>query len=560
MDRFAIPVRPDYRLDLGGLRDVLQKAPYEKIEGLWTKIEDGFGADGIRALGRADRFYLLTQICGRADAMHPWLYARCREVEADPDDHLDLWAREHYKSSIITFAGAIQEIILDPEITIAIFSHTKPVARKFKDQIQFELEYNEYLKGLYPEVFYANPRRESPWWNDEGLVVRRTGNPKEATVEAHGLVDGQPTGGHYRLRIYDDVVTRESVTTPEQVTKTTEAWSLSDNLGAKQEDPETGKISPARKWHIGTRYSFGDSYAHMLKVGALKPRIYPATHDGTVAGIPVFFTPEQWAEKKKTQTASSVACQLLQNPAAGNQAMFEKGWLSFAEIRPKTLNVYIMGDPARSKKKNSDKTAIYVVGMDAAWNKYLLDGYHHKMNLRERWQNLKNLYQRWSVEPGVQVVRVGWEDYGRINDIEYFEERMERDKIAFEIEELAWPNDGPGSKIDRVQRLVPDFQHKRIHLTAVITDNEGKKAESRLQRECRERGEGYRVLTPVTRMDENGQAYSLNKLFLEQFFDFPFVPFDDGIDCLSRIYDMNPRPPQIIEERDLTPEVFADGI
>lgn len=562
MDRFALPPPSTERFMLD--REtvaVLQAAPFNRVAALWQAVEDEFGLDGVRALGRQDRYYLLVNILGRADAWHPWLYARSREVEAAPDDYLDLWAREHYKSTIITFAGTIQEILNDPEITIAIFSHTKPVAKKFESQIRFELETNEYLKGLYPDVLFANPKRESPRWSEEkGIVVRRKSNPKEGTVEAHGLVDGQPTGGHYKLRIYDDVVTRESVTTPDQVKKTTDAWSLSDNLGAKQEDPETGQIRPARKWHIGTRYSFGDSYAVMLKMGALKPRIYAATNNGAVDGVPVFFTKEQWAEKRKTQVPAILAAQLLQNPAAGNEAMFRKEWLKFTDIRPKTLNIYIMGDPARAKKKNSDKTAIAVIGYDAGRNKYLLDGYHHRMNLRERWVALKNLYQRWVAEPGVQVVRVGWESYGLQNDIEYFEERMEVDEIAFSIEELNWPNDDTNSKVDRIQRLVPDFMQGKFFLTGVYLDNEGKPVETKNQKKCREAGESYRILLPTRRMDENRTMYALNKGFLEQFFDYPFVPHEDLLDACSRIYDMDPRPPQLVNERDLMPEIYADGV
>lgn len=219
------------------LKPDLQAAPFDAVCDLWEIVEKAHGDDGKAWLGRNDRFYLLTRLLHRFDAVHPWIYARCREVEADTDGYLDLWAREHYKSTVITFAGIIQEIVKNPEITIGIFSHTKPVARKFMLQIKQELEVNTELQTVYPTIFFADPRNQAAKWSEEkGLTVNRKSNPKEAMVEAHALVDGQSTGAHFLLRVYDDVVTRESVSTPEQVKKTTEAWELSDNLGARGED------------------------------------------------------------------------------------------------------------------------------------------------------------------------------------------------------------------------------------------------------------------------------------------------------------------------------------
>lgn len=537
------------RLDDNLRREVQESETIEDAQLLWAQIFAVYGNEGVRWLGKNDRFYLLTTLLHRPDALKPWLYARCREVEADPDDHLDLWAREHYKSTIITFAGIIQEIIRDPEITIGIFSHTKPVARKFLIQIKTELETNTDLVYTYPEIFYTEPKKDAPKWSEEkGIVVRRKSNPKEATVEAHGLVDGQPTGAHFLLRVYDDVVTRESVGTPEQVAKTTSAWELSDNLGARGAD---GK---SRRWHIGTRYSYADTYQAIIEKKVLKQRIYPATDNGLVDGNPVFLSREVWQEKVKTQGLAVLAAQMLQNPAAGAQALFKKDWLRFTDIRPATLNVYILADPASSRKKGSDRTAIAVIGVDAARNYYLLDGYHHRMSLSERWAALSGLRKVWMNRPGVQMVKVGYERYGSTSDIEYFKERMERSRDEFEIVELAWPKDGTASKFDRIQRLEPIFRAGTFYLAAVtqgVTKN---------QQRVIDMGQKYRVFTPTKRYDENREVYALNKTLLDEYLVYPFSVHDDFLDAVSRIFDIEAVPPILIDERTLEPEVFADGI
>lgn len=502
----------------------------------------------IAQLGKGDRFFLGVHLCGRVDLIHPWLYARFREVEANPDGFLDLWFREGYKSTVITFLGSVQEVLNDPEITICIFSHTRSIAKKFLLQIKNELERNQRLKSLYPEILYADPSKESPKWNEEAITVkRRSSSNKECTVECSGLVDGMPTGAHYLLRIYDDTVVPASVGTPDQVRKTSDAFDLSDNLGAR------GPDGTSRKWGIGTRYAFFDTYSTILERGVLKPRIYPATDNGLAEGKPVFFSEAVWAAKKLAQPSKILACQQLQNPAAGNEAMFKRAWLSFLDIRPATLNVYIMVDPANSKKKGSDNTAMAVIGIDAGGNKYLLDGYCHKMSLSERWMALYGLRKVWLAQPGVQMVKVGVEKYGMQADMEYFEEKMLAQKDVFEITELNWVNTGSQSKIDRIQRLQPDFQAKKFHL-AVVSDGE-----TANQRRIREQGQSFRIFSPVKRRDHEGNLYSLNKSLLDEFLTFPFSAHDDMLDSVSRLYDMEPVPPIIIDERSLMPEIFEDG-
>jgi hypothetical protein len=235
-------------------------------------------------LGCNDRFFLLTQLCNRADAAHRWLFARCREVEQEPDGYIDLWSRFHYKSTIITFAGVIQEVLRYPEIKIAIFSATRPMATAFLAQIKNEFENRDLLKEVYADVLYKEPRtlgpdgRPAKWSLERGITVKLKSNPKEATIEAHGLIDGQPTSRHFDLHVYDDMVTQDHLSA-EAIRKTTERWELADNLGSHL---------GVRKWMAGTRYHFADTYSIVMERGSMKPRIYPATVNGTLDASPCF--------------------------------------------------------------------------------------------------------------------------------------------------------------------------------------------------------------------------------------------------------------------------------
>lgn len=553
-----------------------------------------FGANldpnGKALLGCNDRYYLFTGLLGRKDGLHPWLFDRFREVEDKPDGFIDLWSRFHYKSSAITFAGAIQEVVCNPEIKIAIFSVVKPIAQAFLSQIKDEFESNETLKKVYHDVLFDNPRqlgsdgKPTKWGLARGITVKRDSRPKEATIEAHGLIDGQPTSRHYDLHIYDDVVTQDHLS-PESIKKTTARWEMADNLGSHL---------GCRKWCVGTRYHQADTYGVIISRKSLKPRIYPATDNGEMNGQPVFLTPQRWEEIKRDQR-STVSAQCLLNPIAGNEATFKPHWLRTYDIIPAVMNVYILIDPSKGSGERSDRTAIAVIGIDVAGNKYLLDGVRHRMKLSERWATVKALKLKWETHPGVQMLRVGWERYGMNVELEVIEDMQLREQNIFPIEELNTPRQGGHSKNDRIERLEPDVRLGRFFLpceayspdhgglcywfpwteqaAAAAADNPKTKHEAytigqivyrpklgptKRQRQFAENP--ARIVSALRRRDENGAVYDLTRAFIEEAMLHPFATHDDLIDAVSRIYDIEPMPPVAFEARATEPigvEAFA---
>ena len=222
-----------------------------------------------------------------------WLYKRCQEIQTDPNGYLDVWAREHFKSTLITFAKTIQDILNDPEVTIGIFSFNRPIAKKFLIQIKTELQTNELLKWLYSDILWSDPIRQSKkhsfkWSENEGITVKRRTNPKEATIEAWGLVDAQPTSKHFTGRIYDDVITIDSVSNPEMIKTVTERWEMSINLGQ----------DGGWERYIGTFYHYNDTYRTMIDRGAVKLRMYPCFHNGKENGVNVLQSKEYLMKKR----------------------------------------------------------------------------------------------------------------------------------------------------------------------------------------------------------------------------------------------------------------------
>lgn len=490
-------MRRNYNLTLSEYQDSLSRI-------LQGASEDEF-IPLMRYLCRTDLFFLLRHGCNRKDMDHPWLFERCREVQRTPNFCLDLWARYHYKSTIITFGKSIQDILAshgdDPlpewegyEVTIGLFSHNRPMAKDFLRQIKHEFEKNVKLKSWFPDILFEKPENEAPKWNeDAGLIVKRKSNPKEATVEAAGVVEGQPTGKHYLVRVYDDVVHAKYVTNAEIIKKTTDAWDVSQNLGDTKFNLER---------YVGTRYHKYDTYAEIMKRGIVTTRVHTATIDGTANGTPVFLTQTQLDRVRQGSSPFIFACQQLLNPLGDEEQTLQESWLRYYDYKPNmesSMNRYIVCDPASSKKKGSDYTVIWVLGLAQDGNIYQLDLVRDRLKLSERWETLLYLHKKW------RPLDVGYEKYSMQCDKEHFEIMMAQQNYRFNITELG----GQVNKVDRIKKMVPELEAGRFYLQ-----------EQMLYRQY------------------DDKLVDLIKIFKEEeYLAFPVGLHDDMLDALARIKD-----------------------
>lgn len=395
------------------------------------------------------------------------------------------------------------------EATFGIFSFNRPGAKKFLEFIRTELSENKVLKEIFPDVLYENPDKQSPKWSlDDGIIVKRKKNQREATVEAWGLIDSMPTGSHFLVRIYDDVITEKFARSPEMIKKSTESWELSLNLGARG----------GHERYIGTRYHFNDTYKEIMKRGSAKKRIYPATKDGKVDGEPHLLSVEELAKKRRDMGPYTFGCQMMQDPKADSVQGFKQEWLRFyPHQNAQGMNLCILVDPANEKKKKSDYTAMKVIGLSGDGNTYILDMVRDRLSLTERTAKLFDLHKQW--KQSGQKLDVYYEKYGKDSDIEHIQDKQTQDNYRFDI----YPVGGTMAKNDRIRRLIPDFENGLIYLPERLI---------------------Y--------VDYEGQQRDLVKEFInDEYLTFPLAEHDDMLDVLARIKDTNMTAPAMQQSADL---------
>lgn len=410
------------------------------------------GAQAIRELCKRDLYYLSYEILNYRDLVEPLHDDLCDFLE-DCDrrqlTNVVLIPRGHFKSTIATVARCIQWMIRDRNTAIGLGSADLKSAKKFLREIRQQLEQNNKLKKLFPEVFWADPTRQAPKWTEEEIQIKRDKVKKEGTVKVFGLEDGLPTGDHYDHMVIDDAVNEDNVRTEERLAKVSEQSKYLRPLLTTPDQPIN--------W-VGTRYHLLDIYQKLVDNPKTAVYLRKAIEDGA----PIFkerFSQETLNDTRDELGSYVFSCQYMLEPIDPADKKFRTEWLKRygREIHKKYGFVFfLMVDPASRNRKKSDFTAMIVLAVDQNWNFYLVDGVHDKLNPAQRVDAVFNLVKKWGIEI------VGYETIGfQETDKFYIERRQAEENLYFRVEEVSKHKT---RKEERIEGLQPLMERGKFHV------------------------------------------------------------------------------------------------
>ncbi len=502
----------------------------------------GYFILGINSMHHED---IINHDTGKVEkrVYRPFVFNRCWEVQNSPDYHVDIWARGHFKSVIITELKTIQDILINPNITIGIYSYNATIARSFVAAIRSFME-NPDIQRLFPDIIpspdeirakkyilqnkYGKNTRKKLSWSDESFSVKRTTTKKEETLMGYGLVTGQAVSKHFDILVFDDCVTPDSVRTDKSNATTTQQWQQAIN---------TGEGENQRVRVIGTRYSFYDTYYHIINPrasegelggGKFSLRKYPCYEKGNNGErIPVLRTKEYLEELEDTMLGYVWSAQQECNPSQSSPMRFMDDWIAERcdsdDIynNRNDFNWYIMIDPANTKSNKSDYTSMMLIGTGKDKRYYVPDMIRDRLTQSERKKALFSLVNKWTTPNGKKPI-VFEEQSGLLSDMEYFRNEMIRDRFFFELFAVTTrPRisadlrmSGMATKHQRIHALEPMFRTHRI----VLAKN-------------------------IYRTNYSGNQEDMMASFvLQEYNRYPYGEHDDCLDALSRIADAETGP------------------
>lgn len=476
------------------------------------KIEDYLSTDQVNDLNtltnREDKrlliqkfvlsnFPLLVYILGYRD-LGEFHKEQLKEIaKEDSPRRLWLWARGHFKTSLIAEAHSVFLILKNPDIRILIVSNTLEIAKKVLGNIKSHFVVNTEFRYFFKEWCpVASEDGKIEFGTTENFTVpNRARSLKEPTVMCAGIGTNL-TGLHFDWMKIDDLVTRDSVSNDTQILVSKDYYAslrqLFDNPTKPREDV------------IGTTYHFADLYSQLQKNEEFSKSFIPAKKEGKIMFSERFS--EEGLDKilhDPSVGPYEFSSQYMLNPINPLDAKFKEEWIAYYDTLPEGMAEYICVDPASTQKKKSDFTVLERWGVDFNGRHYLLEGVRDKLT---SFQRIDRLFEMAS-----HARHLKWVKYevlgGRHGDLEHIHKKMLDKKVWFQIKETKATS---AAKADRIeQRLVGPFHAGIILLPRNLT----------------------------YRSEYDGKTHDFIQEYKLEYLQFPFTEHDDILDCHSQMFE-----------------------
>lgn len=372
----------------------------------------------------------------------------------------------------------------NPQLQVISASHTVELAEAFGRRVRNAVE-EPGFKTMWNSTLAGDNAAAGRWATDKGGQYFAVG------------VGGSVTGRRGDLIIVDDPVASREDADSERVREKTWQWWTNDLLTRLK--PGGRIVFVMTRWHeddlAGRILDAERDRWTVIKIPMIAAADDPMGRKEGEMLWPEWFTKDMLRQAQQDPRSWMALYQQEPRPAEG--AEFKRSWIQRYTNAPKITNRILLVDPAGAKGKTSDYTAMWVVGLGADQNAYVLDGLRDRMNLTERTNALFALHKKW------KPMQTRYERYGAFGDIEHLKGEMERRQYRFSITEVG----GQVQKEARIRRLVPWFEGGRIWLPHEM------------------------IRTNVAE-----QQYDVVKEFVDkEYAAFPVGVHDDSFDCLARL-------------------------
>ena len=380
---------------------------------------------------KSNLYFLARSILGFDQLVPDFHKPLCRHVE-DPryKRKLFLLPRGTYKTTLITKANSIQQIIRNPEVRILIASATNENAQKILWEIRLKLETNQLLRWLFPDLVpdLAKANR----WNNSEILINRQGTYSEATIEAIG-VGGTVTSRHYDIQVRDDIINEVIAASPTEMAKAKEWLGYTDGAYVN--------LKRGVELIIGTRYGVGDPYGDILRDAVPNTSALPdfygrafessgylcymrAARENDKLTCPELLDDTALELIKKNRGKRIYSSQYLNYPFTSETKSFDRAWLRYYDYDPdgnveirmgdgskqivplSGLYITVRVDPASGESSSTrDRSAVIVDGIDPRGRVFILEAWARKCKWFELFEQMCQMYRRYHpAKVGIETV------------------------------------------------------------------------------------------------------------------------------------------------------------